>query len=82
LASAKGFVEGALGRAVVGMVGHSKGGTDVLLYAAKYDDVPCVVSIAARCDVQQGVQRRLGAAVLEQLEREGQVGPCCGSGGG
>jgi hypothetical protein len=56
------------------MLGHSKGATDVLLYAAQYDDVPCVVNLAARYELQQGVLQRLGPAVLQQLEEKGQVG--------
>jgi hypothetical protein len=55
------------------MLGHSKGATDVLLYAAQYDDVLCVVNLAARYELQQGVLQRLGPAVLQQLEEKGQV---------
>ncbi|KAF6266282.1 Alpha/Beta hydrolase protein [Scenedesmus sp. NREL 46B-D3] len=62
-----------LGRRVVCMLGHSKGATDVLLYAAQYGDVPCVVNLAARFELQQGVLQRLGPAVLQQLEESGQV---------
>jgi hypothetical protein len=59
------------------MLGHSKGATDVLLYAAQYDDVPCVVNLAARYELQQGVLQRLGPAVLQQLKEKGQVGCGC-----
>jgi uncharacterized protein len=37
-----------LGREVLCIVGHSKSGNNVLLYAAKYDDVPLVVNLAGR----------------------------------
>jgi dienelactone hydrolase len=73
LRCAKQYLEQQLGRKVVGVLGHSKGGTDVLLYAAKYNDVPCVVNLAGRFELQKGVLERLGPEVLERLEREGQV---------
>ena len=37
-----------------GLVGHSKGGTGVILYAAAYDDIPLVVNIAGRFDNMRG----------------------------
>lgn len=46
---------------------------DVLLYAAQYDDVPCVINLAARYELQKGVLERLGADVLRQLEQQGEV---------
>eukprot|EP00775_Hariotina_reticulata_P004893 gene4893-5138_t len=73
LRCAKQHLEQQLGRRVVAMVGHSKGATDVLLYASQWDDLPCVVNLAGRCDVQKGVLERLGPEVLEQLDRIGQV---------
>eukprot|EP00878_Enallax_costatus_P023111 GHUV01024571.1.p1 GENE.GHUV01024571.1~~GHUV01024571.1.p1 ORF type:complete len:227 (+),score=60.06 GHUV01024571.1:523-1203(+) len=80
LRCAKQYIETQLGRRVVAMVGHSKGATDVLLYAAEYDDIPCVVNLAARFEVHKGVLERLGPEVLEQIEKQGQVGSrgtCC-----
>lgn len=41
-------------RKVSGLVGHSKGGTGVVLYAAAYDDIPLVVNIAGRFDNMKG----------------------------
>ena len=41
-------------RKVSGLVGHSKGGTGVILYAAAYDDIPLVVNIAGRFDNMKG----------------------------
>ncbi|WIA35809.1 hypothetical protein OEZ86_004196 [Tetradesmus obliquus] len=73
LRCAKLHLEQQLGRQVVCMLGHSKGATDVLLYAAQWDDVPCVVNLAARYELQQGVLQRLGPAELQQLEETGQV---------
>jgi hypothetical protein len=39
----------------------------------KYDDIPCVVNLAGRFDVSEGVERRLGAEVLRKLQQDGQV---------
>eukprot|EP00879_Flechtneria_rotunda_P025190 GHRR01026757.1.p1 GENE.GHRR01026757.1~~GHRR01026757.1.p1 ORF type:complete len:175 (+),score=51.32 GHRR01026757.1:1707-2231(+) len=73
LRCAKQALEQQMGRRVIAMIGHSKGATDVLLYAAKYDDVPCAVSLAARFEVQKGVLERLGPEVLQRLDSNGQV---------
>lgn len=78
LRSAKQFVEQQLQRPVAAMVGHSKGATDVLLYAARYDDVPCVVNLAARYDLQGGVVERFGPEVMRQLDTHGKVGVIVG----
>ena len=42
------------GRKVTGLLGHSKAGTGVILYAAAYDDIPRVVNVAGRYDNMQG----------------------------
>lgn len=42
------------GKSVVGLVGHSKAGSEVILYAGKYDDIPRVVNIAGRFNNQRG----------------------------
>lgn len=77
LGAAKQHLEQQLGYRVVGMLGHSKGGTDVLMYAGCYAEqfgaVPCIVNLAARLDVRQGVVRRLGQRVLSELESNGKV---------
>ena len=39
---------------MTGLVGHSKGGTGVILYAAAYDDIPRVVNVAGRFDNMRG----------------------------
>ena len=44
----------AQGRSVTGLVGHSKAGTGVILYAADYDDIPRVVNVAGRYDNMRG----------------------------
>ena len=54
-------------------VGHSKGGNVVVLYAAEYDDVPCVVNLAGRFDMKRGVVERYGPDIFERLERLGEI---------
>ena len=44
------------GRNVTGLVGHSKGGSGVVLYAGKYDNIPRVVNVSGRFDNQRGAQ--------------------------
>ncbi len=67
------FVRKELGHQVCAVAGHSKGGNTVLLYGSKYDDLPLIVNMAGRYDMRQGVTQRFGAALLQQLDREGQV---------
>ena len=44
----------ARGRTVSALAGHSKGGSGVICYAAKYQDIPKVVNIAGRYDAKTG----------------------------
>lgn len=59
------------GRAVRGIVGHSKGGNIVLLYAAKYADVPKVVNVSGRFHMERGTRERFGATGLQKIQEEG-----------
>ncbi|KAK9830936.1 hypothetical protein WJX81_007966 [Elliptochloris bilobata] len=63
----------AQGLRALGLLGHSKSGSGVVLYAAKYDDVPRVVNVSGRFVMARGVKERFGSKVLERLEREGSV---------
>lgn len=38
----------------LGLLGHSKAGSGVVLYAAKYDDVPRVVNVSGRFEMTSG----------------------------
>ena len=60
-------------RKVAAVVGHSKGGDVVLLYAATHDDVPLVVNLAGRFDMQRGLVERFGAETLARVDQLGQV---------
>ena len=50
---------GAQGLRAIGLLGHSKGGSAVVLYAAKYDDVPRVVNVSGRFDMKRGALPQL-----------------------
>ncbi|GLC46835.1 hypothetical protein PLESTB_001539700 [Pleodorina starrii] len=73
LRAAVSFVRDTLKRTVHAIVGHSKGGNVVLLYASRYDDVPHVVNIAGRALMSRGIKERFGADILERLAAEGAV---------
>ena len=62
----------ASGRSVGAILGHSKGGTDVVLYASKHGDVPRVVNVSGRCDLKSGVVERLGEEGMKQVRETGQ----------
>uniref|UniRef100_A0A803LB95 Serine aminopeptidase S33 domain-containing protein n=2 Tax=Chenopodium quinoa TaxID=63459 RepID=A0A803LB95_CHEQI len=55
------------------IIGHSKGGNVVLLYAAKYHDVHRVVNISGRFDLEKGIEGRLGKNFLERIESTGFI---------
>ncbi|KAH8951831.1 hypothetical protein BDL97_09G050900 [Sphagnum fallax] len=62
----------ARGRRIVALIGHSKGGNAVLLYASKYQDVGIIVNISGRFDLRRGIRGRLGGKErLQQLKEEG-----------
>ncbi|KAJ3689804.1 hypothetical protein LUZ61_018968 [Rhynchospora tenuis] len=53
---------------IIAIVGHSKGGNVVLLYASKYDDVKMVINASARFNLQRGIKERLGEGFFDRLE--------------
>ncbi|KAJ1991755.1 hypothetical protein EDC05_003252 [Coemansia umbellata] len=59
---------------VIGLIGHSKGASSMLLFAAKYPYrcPPLVVSISARFFVGREPPRRWKPEQLEQLARDGR----------
>lgn len=62
----------AQGRRVETIIGHSKGGNCVVLYASKYHDVPNIVNISGRFSLDAGVMTRLGGQEgLQKLEKDG-----------
>ncbi|BBN05237.1 uncharacterized protein MPTK1_3g11480 [Marchantia polymorpha subsp. ruderalis] len=59
------------GREITAIIGHSKGGNVVLLYASKYGDVSTVVNVSGRFDLNIGQLERFGEAGMKTLEQEG-----------
>ncbi|XP_057799807.1 uncharacterized protein LOC131015428 isoform X1 [Salvia miltiorrhiza] len=60
-------------RCIVAVVGHSKGGNVVLLYASKYNDVQTVINIAGRFDLRRGIEGRLGKDFREKIKQYGFI---------
>ncbi|XP_011093741.1 uncharacterized protein LOC105173627 isoform X2 [Sesamum indicum] len=60
-------------RSTVAVLGHSKGGNIVLLYASKYDDIGAVVNVCGRYDLKKGIEERLGKDFLERIKKEGHI---------
>lgn len=60
-------------REVHAIVGHSKGGNVVLLYASKFHDVHRVVNISGRFDLKKGIEERLGNDFMERMKKDGFI---------
>ncbi|KAG8376154.1 hypothetical protein BUALT_Bualt09G0033700 [Buddleja alternifolia] len=60
-------------RSTVAVLGHSKGGNVVLLYASKYHDISAVVNVSGRYDLKRGIKERLGEFFLEKLKKDGYI---------
>ncbi|KAG8376153.1 hypothetical protein BUALT_Bualt09G0033600 [Buddleja alternifolia] len=60
-------------RSTVAVLGHSKGGNVVLLYASKYHDISAVVNVSGCFDLKRGIKERLGENFLEKLKKDGYI---------
>ncbi|XP_022639670.1 uncharacterized protein LOC106769539 isoform X2 [Vigna radiata var. radiata] len=60
-------------RIVTLIIGHSKGGGVVLLYASKYHDIKTVINISGRYDLKAGIEERLGKDYLERIRKDGFI---------
>ncbi|OIW19380.1 hypothetical protein TanjilG_03514 [Lupinus angustifolius] len=60
-------------RKVSAIIGHSKGGDVVLLYASKYHDIKTVVNLSGRYDLKGGLEDRLGKDFMEKIRKEGFI---------
>ncbi|XP_048563471.1 uncharacterized protein LOC125543995 isoform X1 [Triticum urartu] len=58
---------------VAAVVGHSKGGDVVVLYASLYDDVRMVVNLSGRFYLEKGIEERLGKEFLDRINKEGYI---------
>lgn len=60
-------------RVISAVIGYSKGGNVVLLYASKYNDVHAVVNISGRFNLEKGMEGRLGKDFLLRLKQHGYI---------
>lgn len=60
-------------RLVAAVIGHSKGGNVVLLYASKYSDVSTVVNISGRFNLERGIEGRLGKDFFQRIKQSGYI---------
>ncbi|XP_058725020.1 uncharacterized protein LOC131596397 isoform X2 [Vicia villosa] len=58
---------------ITAIVGHSKGGNVVLLYASKYKDVHTVVNISGRFNLARGMESRLGENFIQRMKQDGFI---------
>ncbi|XP_015692225.1 uncharacterized protein LOC102717014 isoform X1 [Oryza brachyantha] len=58
---------------VKAIVGHSKGGDVVVLYASIYDDVQMVVNLSGRFYLERGIEERLGKEFMDIIDKEGYI---------
>ncbi|XP_060208496.1 uncharacterized protein LOC132635911 isoform X3 [Lycium barbarum] len=60
-------------RFIAAIVGHSKGGNAVLLYASRYRDVQTVINISGRFNLERGIEGRLGRDFKEKINWDGFI---------
>lgn len=60
-------------RSVAAIIGHSKGGNVVLLYASRFNDVHNVVNISGRFNLSRGIEGRLGKDYLKRIKQYGFI---------
>ncbi|KAI5393513.1 uncharacterized protein LOC127097865 isoform X1 [Lathyrus oleraceus] len=58
---------------ITAIVGHSKGGNVVLLYASKYKDIHTVVNISGRFNLARGMESRLGENFIQRIKKDGFI---------
>ncbi|XP_062180272.1 uncharacterized protein LOC133884746 [Phragmites australis] len=58
---------------IIALIGHSKGGNAVLLYASMYHDVPIIVNISARFALERGIDGRLGKNFMQKMKKDGYI---------
>ncbi|XP_010460756.1 PREDICTED: uncharacterized protein LOC104741569 [Camelina sativa] len=62
-----------MNRVVPIILGHSKGGNVVLVYASKYHDIRNVINLTGYSDLKKDLVRRLGENYLERIEQQGYI---------
>lgn len=61
------------GYRVVCLLGHSKGGTNILKYCSDHGDIPRAINLAGRFQPINGLDQRFGASILEKLKQNGPI---------
>ncbi|PIA58382.1 hypothetical protein AQUCO_00500360v1 [Aquilegia coerulea] len=60
-------------RVATAIIGHSKGGDVVLLYASHNHDIRTIVNISGRYDLMKGIEERLGRNYMQEIREEGFI---------
>nr|DAD44406.1 TPA_asm: hypothetical protein HUJ06_002636 [Nelumbo nucifera] len=60
-------------RVITAILGHSKGGNLVLLYASRYPDVHTVINVSGRLNLERGIEGRLGKDFLQRIKKDGFI---------
>ncbi|XP_076937234.1 uncharacterized protein LOC143604723 isoform X2 [Bidens hawaiensis] len=60
-------------RVISAILGHSKGGNAVVLYASLHHDIHTVVNLSGRYKMDRGIEERLGKENLERVKKDGFV---------
>nr|GEX85684.1 alpha/beta hydrolase fold protein [Tanacetum cinerariifolium] len=63
----------AANRVICALLGHSKAGNVVVLYASSHHDIPIVVNMSARYKMDRGIEERLGKDYSERAKRDGYI---------
>nr|DAD44416.1 TPA_asm: hypothetical protein HUJ06_002646 [Nelumbo nucifera] len=62
-----------LKRLITAILGHSKGGDVVLLYASRFPDVHTVINVSGRFYMERGIEDRLGKDFMERIKKDGFI---------
>ncbi|KAK4774955.1 hypothetical protein SAY86_009890 [Trapa natans] len=63
----------AANRVTTTVLGHSKGGDVVLLYASMYHDICSVVNLSGRYNLTRGIKEMLGEDFMEKINKDGFI---------
>nr|GFA06195.1 alpha/beta hydrolase fold protein [Tanacetum cinerariifolium] len=63
----------ATNRVISAILGHSKAGNVVVLYASLHHDIPTVVHVSGRYKMDRGIEERLGKDYLERAKKDGFI---------
>uniref|UniRef100_K3XQH4 Serine aminopeptidase S33 domain-containing protein n=1 Tax=Setaria italica TaxID=4555 RepID=K3XQH4_SETIT len=58
---------------VTAIVGHSKGGSVVVLYASIYGDAHMVVNLSGQFYLEKGIEECLGKEFMDRINKEGYI---------